>query len=60
MAFLTETYNLTTDDEAESLEIQKDFLGNIRLVLTESGESKTMLISEEFATQFTYVLNRIS
>ena len=60
MAKLTETYTLTSDDGSESLTIEKDIDGNIKLHLTDDLGTELMLIAEEFASQFTYVLNRLS
>lgn len=59
MANLTETYTLTSDDGSESLTIEKDLNGNIKLRLQDNLGVESILISEEFASQFTYVLNRL-
>ena len=60
MAILTETYTLESDDESESLRIEKDFLGNIALRLQNGDGTHSILISEEFTSQFTYALNRLT
>lgn len=60
MAILTESYTLTSDDGSETLTVKKDPFGNIKLSLWDGGGTVAITVSEEFASQFTYALNRLS
>jgi hypothetical protein len=60
MANLTESYTLTSADESETLKITKDPSGNIMLGLRSGNETSLLPIAEEFAFQFSYVLNRLT
>jgi len=60
MAYLQESYMITSDDQSQSITVKKDAFGYLYLTLTRGSQVVDLVVPEEMVSQFIGALKRLA